>query len=53
MNWDLIMTIRVTEEMLEGTTHETIAEDVKYSAEKSGYVVDDYFWEEAKEYEPS
>ncbi len=47
MEWDLIMSVRVTEEMLEGTTFEEIAETIKDSAEKSGYVVYDSFYEEA------
>lgn len=45
--WDLILSVRVTEEMLEGTSFEEIAETVKNSAEKSGYVVYDSFYEEA------
>lgn len=49
MEWDLIMSVRVTEEMLEGTTFEEIAETIKDSAEKSGYVVYDSFYEEACE----
>lgn len=47
--WDLIMSVRVTEEMLEGTTFEAIAETIKDSAEKSGYVVYDTFYEEVEE----
>lgn len=49
VEWDLIMSVRVTEEMLEGTTFEEIAETIKDSAEKSGYVVYDSFYEEACE----
>ena len=49
MEWDLIMSVRVTEEMLEGTTFEEIAETIKDSAEKSGYVIYDSFYEEACE----
>ena len=49
MEWDLIMSVRVTEEMLEGTTFEEIAETIKDSAEKSGYVVYDSFYEEVCE----
>jgi len=47
--WDLIMSFRVTEEMLEGTTFEAIAETIKDSAEKSGYVMYDAFYEEVEE----
>jgi hypothetical protein len=49
MEWDLIMSVRVTEEMLKGTTFEEIAETIKDSAEKSGYTVYDSFYEEACE----
>lgn len=49
MEWDLIMSVRVTEEMLKGTTFEAIAETIKDSAEKSGYVVYDTFYEEVEE----
>ena len=49
MEWDLIMSVRVTEEMLEGTTFEEIAKTIKDSAEKSGYVIYDSFYEEACE----
>lgn len=49
MEWDLIMSVGVTEEMLEGTTFEEIAETIKDSAEKSGYVVYDIFYEEVEE----
>lgn len=47
--WDLIMSVRVTEDMLEGTTFEEIAETIKDSAEKSGYIVYDQFYEEVNE----
>ena len=49
MEWDLIMSVRVTEEMLEGTTFEEIAETIKDSAEKSGYAVYDTFYKEVEE----
>ena len=47
--WDLIMSVRVTEEMLEGTSFEEIEETIKNSAEKSGYIVYDTFYEEVCE----
>lgn len=49
MEYDLILSVRVTEEMLEGTSFEAIAQAVKDSAEKSGYAVYDAFYEEACE----
>ena len=49
MEWDLIMAVRVTEEMLKGTTFEKIAETIKDSVAKSGYTVYDSFYEETCE----
>lgn len=43
------MVVRVTQDMLEGTTLESIQEDIKCHAEKSGYVIDDVWSEEVKE----
>ena len=49
MEYEVYLVIRVTQDMLEGTTLESIQQDVKYHAEKSGYVVDDVWNEEVKE----
>ena len=44
-------TVNITEDMLEGTTMESILEDIIYHAEKSGYIVDDAWTEEIEEIE--
>ena len=49
MKTKIHFTINITKEMLEGTTMESILEDIIYHAEKSGYIVDDAWTEEVEE----
>ena len=51
MEYEIYLVVRVTQDMLEGTTLEAIQEDLKYHAEKSGYAIDDVWSEEAREEE--
>lgn len=49
MEYEIYLVVRVTQDMLEGTTLESIQEDVKHHAEKSGYMIDDVWSEEVEE----
>lgn len=47
--YELYLVVRITPDMLEGTTCEEIGKTIQNYAEKSGYCVDDVFVEEAQE----
>ena len=42
-------TVNIAEDMLEGTTIESIQKDIIYHAERSGYIVDEVWTEEVEE----